>query len=79
MSVRTCLLPQTAPSLLWADDVGACAKQTIALLRKWGPRSDVTVILETYPEMIIRIPKYYANTEFFELPVRSFAVRAAEQ
>lgn len=63
-------LAEATPSLLWTDDVATCATRTVDLIRKWSPRSDALIIVETYPELIIRIPKYYANCDFFELPVR---------
>lgn len=64
-------LAETAPSLLWTENVAACATQTVDLIRNWSPRSDALVVVETYPELIVRIPKYYADREFHELPVRS--------
>lgn len=62
-------LVEDQPSLLWAEDVGANAQVAMRLLRGWSPKSDPQVILENYPELIQRLPKYYDGFEFFQLPI----------
>ena len=70
-SLDVMTLVEAHPPLLWAEagTVEANAEEAIRLLRAWSPRSDPQLILEAYPEFIVRLPRYYGQHEFFQLPI----------
>jgi hypothetical protein len=57
------------PALLWADGLDAKLAVCVACLRRWSPRSDPALVLEEFPELLERVPRHYANHDFFELPI----------
>ena len=71
-NVDVLALVEAHPPLLWAGGqyVEEAATTAMQHLQRWSPRSDPSAILENYPELILRIPKYYADMEFFQLPLQ---------
>ena len=57
------------PPLLWAEGLDAKLAVCVACLRRWSPKSDPALVLEEFPELLERVPRHYAQHEFFQLPL----------
>jgi hypothetical protein len=58
------------PPLLWCEDMEAKLSVCLARLRVWTRgTSDVEALLEANPQLVERVPQYYAQAEFFQLPL----------
>jgi hypothetical protein len=58
------------PPLLWCEDMEAKLTLCLARLRVWTRgTSDVELLLEANPQLVERVPAYYAQAEFFQLPL----------
>ena len=60
---------EACPALLLEDDLRAKTEQTLNCFRSWSPSSDAARVVESNPMMILRVPRFYAVREYFELPI----------